>query len=269
MPKINLDTFDQIINTTLLSNNNNNNENELDNNLVSSSKLSTSPGSKKKVAGTGNKKEDLKHANNNNNNKTSTKDEEETFVEDDDEAYLFGVNKYNPYRDPNRTRTRNSSRWTATRINAPGAQAARKPIAGNWSEWREYGPCISECVTPSDRYITPVGIMSAVRRCNNPAPSNGGASCSGPDTRVKLCNAANVCTVDSATSAASGPGSRSLDKTTLEPSTLGVRYRIRSVSEFIEDTCLGAAKANDKIEGHGTQYPSYDCKFLIVKRVSC
>lgn len=65
----------------------------------------------------------------------------------------------------------------------------------------------------------------------------------------------------SATSAATGPGVSRLQ--TLNQSHLGHRYQIRSVDEYIGDTCSAASKINDKIENHGTQYPSYDCKLSL------
>ena len=64
-------------------------------------------------------------------------------------------------------------------------------IDGNWSQWSTFGPCISECVAPRS-HLPPIGIMTSLRQCNNPSPDYGGMDCSGPDTRVKLCNAINV-----------------------------------------------------------------------------
>jgi prepilin-type N-terminal cleavage/methylation domain-containing protein len=46
------------------------------------------------------------------------------------------------------------------------------PIDGGWSAW---GPCSTTC-----------GGGTQTRTCNNPAPSNGGASCAGPASKV--CN---------------------------------------------------------------------------------
>lgn len=39
---------------------------------------------------------------------------------------------------------------------------------------------------------------------------------------------------------------------------------MRTVDEYIGDTCSAAAALNDKLEHHGTQYPSYDCKFSLI-----
>lgn len=75
---------------------------------------------------------------------------------------------------------------------------------------------------------------------------------------MKLCIRLQTCSPYSATSAATGSGAK--HRTKLDPITAGHRYQIRSVDEYISDTCLMAAKFNDKIENHGTQYPSYDCE---------
>ncbi len=70
-----------------------------------------------------------------------------------------------------------------------------------------------------------------------------------------------VCSAESAISAATGAGASRLkaDAGSLE-SSLHQRYRMRTVEEYIGDTCSAAAAINDKLEHHGTQYPSYDCK---------
>lgn len=75
-------------------------------------------------------------------------------------------------------------------------------IDGNWTEWTDYGPCISECVSPGNELArslidleanaTPLGVQSSFRTCDNPRPWNGGKECIGADTRIRLCNAIQV-----------------------------------------------------------------------------
>ena len=160
----------------------------------------------------------------NSNNNTSTS--EPTI-----EAYLStSQNKYNPYNDAGGSSssssggggwkpTRDASRKSTTSRPRPSSSSSARPyhhhsnhhhphhhhsgppVHGNWTAWSAFGPCISECVTSSLFAATssssagggiPVGVMTALRRCSNPAPINGGAQCSGADTKVKLCNAYQV-----------------------------------------------------------------------------
>ncbi|NWT19238.1 CO8B protein, partial [Vireo altiloquus] len=54
--------------------------------------------------------------------------------------------------------------------------SARKDavINGNWGCWASWSPCSG-------------GQKTRRRQCNNPAPQNGGSSCSGPDSETVLC----------------------------------------------------------------------------------
>ncbi|XP_012721740.2 hemicentin-1 [Fundulus heteroclitus] len=51
-------------------------------------------------------------------------------------------------------------------------------IHGGYSSWGEWGPCSSTCGQ---------GFQERMRLCNNPAPANGGRSCSGPNTDSRKC----------------------------------------------------------------------------------
>ncbi|KAM9858177.1 hemicentin-1 [Aulostomus maculatus] len=53
-------------------------------------------------------------------------------------------------------------------------------INGGYSNWEEWGPCSSTCGQ---------GIQERIRLCNNPEPSNGGRSCSGPSINSRQCHA--------------------------------------------------------------------------------
>ena len=52
-------------------------------------------------------------------------------------------------------------------------------MAGGWSAWSAYSACNLSCGT---------GSKSRTRSCTNPAPSNGGADCSGDSTETADCN---------------------------------------------------------------------------------
>lgn len=75
-----------------------------------------------------------------------------------------------------------------------------------------------------------------------------------------------MCSIESSISAASGSAA-TVGANRIKISHDHVRYRIRTVDEYIADTCAAAAKINDKLEHHGTQYPSYDCKSLVKNKL--
>lgn len=60
------------------------------------------------------------------------------------------------------------------------------PINGAWSEWVTVGSCSKTCGT---------GVQNYSRTCTNPAPANGGAPCSGLNTKQESCNT-QLCPVD-------------------------------------------------------------------------
>ena len=71
-----------------------------------------------------------------------------------------------------------------------------------------------------------------------------------------------TCSVESSISAASAESRKKFDAS--DPRAIhNLRYRLRTVEDFIEDTCTSAAAHNDKLENHGTQYPNYDCKSIL------
>jgi len=53
-------------------------------------------------------------------------------------------------------------------------------LAGNWGAWSNYSDCSVSCGGE--------GTQIRTRLCNNPAPQNGGANCSGTDTNSQTCN---------------------------------------------------------------------------------
>ncbi|XP_050521162.1 A disintegrin and metalloproteinase with thrombospondin motifs adt-1-like isoform X2 [Daktulosphaira vitifoliae] len=62
-------------------------------------------------------------------------------------------------------------------------------VDGGWSEWTPYSDCASSCLLgdKNDLNSGSTGIMSSIRRCNNPRPENGGKLCSGEDQKYKSC----------------------------------------------------------------------------------
>nr|XP_057926871.1 hemicentin-1 [Doryrhamphus excisus] len=53
-------------------------------------------------------------------------------------------------------------------------------INGGYSNWQDWAPCSSTCGQ---------GFQERIRFCNNPAPTNGGQSCSGPSIDSRKCQA--------------------------------------------------------------------------------
>ena len=52
-------------------------------------------------------------------------------------------------------------------------------VDGVWSEWPDYSNCSATCDG---------GMQTRTRTCTNPAPSGGGANCSGSDYQCQSCN---------------------------------------------------------------------------------
>jgi len=52
------------------------------------------------------------------------------------------------------------------------------PVNGGWGRWGSYGRCSKSCG---------YGTRTRSRSCNNPAPANGGSSCSGSSTESQRC----------------------------------------------------------------------------------
>jgi len=57
--------------------------------------------------------------------------------------------------------------------------AGKCPVNGKWTPWGSYGKCSKFCGD---------GVATRTRTCTNPAPSNGGSSCSGKSSETKTCN---------------------------------------------------------------------------------
>ncbi|KAL7038269.1 hypothetical protein ACKWTF_009531 [Chironomus riparius] len=58
-------------------------------------------------------------------------------------------------------------------------RSALAPIHGGWGEWSEFGDCSRTCGG---------GVQSAVRKCDNPTPANGGKFCVGQKIQHRSCN---------------------------------------------------------------------------------
>ena len=52
-------------------------------------------------------------------------------------------------------------------------------LDGNWGPWGAWSTCTATCNG---------GAQTHTRLCNNPAPSNGGATCSGSGSEIAICN---------------------------------------------------------------------------------
>ncbi|XP_013383271.1 uncharacterized protein LOC106153735 isoform X14 [Lingula anatina] len=66
---------------------------------------------------------------------------------------------------------------SATESEQCGTQGC--PVNGNWGSWSSWTTCPVSCGGES---------QARARSCNNPAPSNGGASCPGEGTQFQQCN---------------------------------------------------------------------------------
>ncbi|KAJ8046309.1 Hemicentin-1 [Holothuria leucospilota] len=55
----------------------------------------------------------------------------------------------------------------------------RPVVHGGWSEWGDWSQCSVSCLE---------GIQTRRRRCNNPAPDNGGDDCVGPNSEQAICD---------------------------------------------------------------------------------
>ena len=58
-------------------------------------------------------------------------------------------------------------------------------LDGNWGAWSAYGACSVTCGG---------GTQTHTRLCNNPAPSNGGAACTGLASESVSCNT-QICAI--------------------------------------------------------------------------
>ncbi|XP_078333125.1 SCO-spondin-like isoform X2 [Crassostrea virginica] len=64
--------------------------------------------------------------------------------------------------------------------------ASTTVVNGGWSSWTSWGSCSVSCWN---------GIQTRSRSCSNPAPANGGHSCSGDNVESKTCTA-GICAVN-------------------------------------------------------------------------
>jgi len=60
------------------------------------------------------------------------------------------------------------------------------PVDGEWSDWQKWSDCTESCGG---------GIRKRIRKCNNPAPENGGLKCPGPAEEEEACNE-DPCPID-------------------------------------------------------------------------
>ncbi|OWF44660.1 Hemicentin-1 [Mizuhopecten yessoensis] len=86
------------------------------------------------------------------------------------------------------------------------------PIDGGWGAYGSWGSCSKSCGT---------GSRSKTRQCNNPAPANNGADCSGSTTSTDSCNT-HACPIDGGWSSWGSYGSCSVT------CAGGVKYRERT-----------------------------------------
>nr|XP_006813461.1 PREDICTED: hemicentin-1-like [Saccoglossus kowalevskii] len=59
------------------------------------------------------------------------------------------------------------------------------PVDGGWGPWGEWGPCSHTCGV--------ISFQQKNRRCNNPAPQNGGAFCQGEEFKPRNCRGLPQC----------------------------------------------------------------------------
>nr|QNH72405.1 toxin candidate TRINITY_DN4862_c0_g2_i1 [Ceriantheomorphe brasiliensis] len=59
------------------------------------------------------------------------------------------------------------------------ASSCEDPVDGHWGQWALWSSCSTSCGN---------GVKTRTRQCNNPAPSNGGADCTGSNTDTKVCD---------------------------------------------------------------------------------
>ena len=52
-------------------------------------------------------------------------------------------------------------------------------VNGNWGDWSKFGSCSATCGT---------GTQTRTRRCDHPAPSDGGKTCDGEADEAQDCN---------------------------------------------------------------------------------
>lgn len=57
--------------------------------------------------------------------------------------------------------------------------SSESAVSGNWSPWSSWSPCSQSCGSG--------GKQSRTRSCTNPAPKNGGRSCSGQASESRIC----------------------------------------------------------------------------------
>ncbi|XP_057298171.1 SCO-spondin-like isoform X3 [Hydractinia symbiolongicarpus] len=101
------------------------------------------------------------------------------------------------------------------------------PVNGQWSAWSNNGVCSTTCGG---------GQQNRIRRCDNPAPSNGGNSCVGPSTDTVSCNT-SPCPID-------GGWSRWIDETQCRGTCgtgnlIQVRVCINPRPQFGGQQCVG------------------------------
>ena len=57
-------------------------------------------------------------------------------------------------------------------------------VDGNWADWDGFGDCNVTCGD---------GKRKSTRKCENPAPQNGGRDCEGPAIRYEECGEPKKC----------------------------------------------------------------------------
>ncbi|XP_046396298.1 semaphorin-5B [Ischnura elegans] len=77
--------------------------------------------------------------------------------------------------------------------NPPCPAKTHPPVDGQWSQWGSWSECSAPCGWGGNGGPSGGGFRTRRRQCNSPAPSNGGAECSGCPVEYETCNVGIRC----------------------------------------------------------------------------